>query len=110
MTIRSPRLQPGKFLIGGAKRLLQQNLPGADLTTGNAPRRSRSLGDVCAFAWQGPLPAVADSAGSLTAKPKAAQLDCFIDFKAGIPPLGARHRVSVAIRGYRESTSLATEA
>jgi hypothetical protein len=27
INIRSPRLQPGKLLIDGAKRLLQQNLP-----------------------------------------------------------------------------------
>jgi hypothetical protein len=31
INIRSPRLQPGKFLIGGAKRLLHQNRPKAEL-------------------------------------------------------------------------------
>jgi hypothetical protein len=31
-----------------------------------------------------PLPAVADSAGSLTAKPKAAQLDCVVDFRPAL--------------------------
>src|SRR4029079_10944842 len=31
MFTRKPRLQPGKFLNSGAKRLLQHNLPGADV-------------------------------------------------------------------------------
>jgi hypothetical protein len=31
MSTRKPRLQPGKFSIRGAKRLLQHNLPAADI-------------------------------------------------------------------------------
>jgi hypothetical protein len=31
INIRSPRLQPGKFVIGETKRLLQHYLPAADL-------------------------------------------------------------------------------
>jgi hypothetical protein len=33
MFIRSPRLRPGKFVLVDAKRLLQQNLPEADVLT-----------------------------------------------------------------------------
>jgi hypothetical protein len=31
INIRSPRLQPGKFVIGGTKRLLQHYLPTANI-------------------------------------------------------------------------------
>src|SRR6266853_1462878 len=33
MIIRSPRVRPGKFVFGDAKRLLQQYLPTADSST-----------------------------------------------------------------------------
>ena len=36
MFTRKPRLRPGKFSIRGAKRLLQHNLPQADMISGSA--------------------------------------------------------------------------
>jgi hypothetical protein len=38
---RKSRLRPGKFLITGAKRVLQQNLPGTDIALAKPSNRGR---------------------------------------------------------------------
>jgi hypothetical protein len=74
-----------------------RKVPRADLTIGNASRRSRSLGDVCAFAWH--------SAGCLAANQKRHIADARPDYKAPIDPKDVDAIVDylVSIRGANEA-------
>src|SRR6476620_1184502 len=49
MIIRSPRVRPGKFVFGEAKRVLQQYLPTADIPALNSMTLSALASSVAGF-------------------------------------------------------------